>query len=116
METPKVWAQICIQRMVELAKESTTMRRILDPMFVYFDSGGHWVPQQGLAMLVLSDMSYFMESSGILTRFPFYEAFSNLIMNCNYVHVFSCKLLVLSHVNFCFRKPAVDLDSCDPPS
>ncbi|XP_015874915.3 protein SEMI-ROLLED LEAF 2 isoform X2 [Ziziphus jujuba] len=64
IETPKVWAQICIQRMVELAKESTTMRRILDPMFVYFDSGGYWVPQQGLAMLVLSDMSYFMESSG----------------------------------------------------
>ncbi|KAF3453185.1 hypothetical protein FNV43_RR03623 [Rhamnella rubrinervis] len=64
IETPKVWAQICIQRMVELAKESTTMRRILDPMFVYFDSGRHWVPQQGLAMVVLSDMSYFMESSG----------------------------------------------------
>uniref|UniRef100_A0A803PW87 Uncharacterized protein n=1 Tax=Cannabis sativa TaxID=3483 RepID=A0A803PW87_CANSA len=62
-ETPKVWAQICIQRMAELSKESTTMRRILDPMFVYFDSGRHWV-SQGLALLVLSDMSYFMEASG----------------------------------------------------
>ncbi|TQD69407.1 hypothetical protein C1H46_045060 [Malus baccata] len=40
------------------------MRRVLDPMFVYFDSGHHWVPRQGLAMLVLSDMSYFMEASG----------------------------------------------------
>lgn len=64
IETPKVWAQICIQRMVELSKESTTMRRVLDPMFVYFDSGRHWVSRQGLAMLVLSDMSYFMENSG----------------------------------------------------
>ncbi|XP_021821280.1 uncharacterized protein LOC110762878 isoform X1 [Prunus avium] len=64
IETPKVWAQISIQRMIELAKESTTMRRVLDPMFVYFDSGHHWVPCQGLAMLVLSDMSYFMEASG----------------------------------------------------
>ncbi|KAM1095352.1 hypothetical protein ACFXTH_010181 [Malus domestica] len=64
IETPKVWAQICIQRMIELSKESTTMRRVLDPMFVYFDSGHHWVPRQGLAMLVLSDMSYFMEASG----------------------------------------------------
>ncbi|PON57610.1 Coatomer beta subunit [Trema orientale] len=63
-ETPKVWAQICIQRMVELSKESTTMRRVLDPVFVYFDSGRHWVSREGLALLVLSDMSYFMENSG----------------------------------------------------
>ncbi|XP_023730669.1 protein SEMI-ROLLED LEAF 2 isoform X3 [Lactuca sativa] len=61
-ETPKVWAQICIQRMVELAKESTTMRRILDPMFVYFDTNRHWVPPRGLGLIVLSDMAYFVES------------------------------------------------------
>ncbi|GMI85043.1 EFR3 OF PLANT 4 [Hibiscus trionum] len=58
METPKVWSQICIQRLVELAKESTTLRQVLDPMLVYFDSRQHWVSQQGLAMVVLSDMSY----------------------------------------------------------
>lgn len=66
METPEIWAQICIQRMVELAKESTTMRLILDPMFVYFDTGRHWVPRHGLATMVLSVMSYFLESSGDL--------------------------------------------------
>lgn len=64
IETPKVWAQICIQRMVELAKESTTMRQILDPMFIYFDTGRYWVPRQGLALVVLSDMSYFVENMG----------------------------------------------------
>ncbi|KAF8394670.1 hypothetical protein HHK36_020886 [Tetracentron sinense] len=64
IETPKVWAQICIQRMAELAKESSTMRRVLDPMFIYFDTGRHWVPSQGLAMVVLSDMSYLMVNSG----------------------------------------------------
>ncbi|KAF2307308.1 hypothetical protein GH714_026229 [Hevea brasiliensis] len=64
IEIPKVWAQICIQRMVELAKESTTMRRVLDPMFVYFDSGRHWAPLQGLSVTVLSDMCYLLESSG----------------------------------------------------
>jgi hypothetical protein len=42
------------------------MRSVMDPMFVYFDSGRHWIPRQGLAMMILSDMSYFMESSGIL--------------------------------------------------
>ncbi|XP_061361425.1 protein SEMI-ROLLED LEAF 2 [Gastrolobium bilobum] len=64
IEKPEIWAQICIQRMVELAKESTTMRRVLDPMFVYFDSRQHWAPQNGLAMMVLSSMAYFMESTG----------------------------------------------------
>ncbi|XP_063937421.1 protein SEMI-ROLLED LEAF 2 isoform X2 [Daucus carota subsp. sativus] len=64
VETPKVWVQICLQRMVELAKESTTMRLILDPMFVYFDMGQHWVGRHGLALMVLSDMSYYMEYPG----------------------------------------------------
>ncbi|XP_026446254.1 uncharacterized protein LOC113346917 [Papaver somniferum] len=63
-ETPAVWTQICIQKMVELAKESTTMRRVLEPMFIYFDTRKHWEPQHGLAMVVLSDMAYFVENSG----------------------------------------------------
>ncbi|GMG99780.1 hypothetical protein Nepgr_001620 [Nepenthes gracilis] len=63
IESPKIWAQICLQRMSELAKESTTIRRILEPMFVYFDTGNHWVPQQGLAVRVLSDLCYFVEIS-----------------------------------------------------
>lgn len=61
-ESPKVWAQICIQRMVELAKESTTMRRILDPLFIYFDTNRQWVPPNGLGLIVLSDMACFVES------------------------------------------------------
>ncbi|KAF5178819.1 Efr3-like protein [Thalictrum thalictroides] len=64
IDAPIVWAQICIQKMAELAKESTTMRQVLDPMFIYFDTRRHWVPQQGLAKVVLSDMLYFMEGSG----------------------------------------------------
>lgn len=60
-ENPRVWAQICLQRMAELGKESTTMRRVLEPMLVYFDTGHHWSPQEGLAMKVLCDLSYFME-------------------------------------------------------
>lgn len=42
------------------------MRHVLDPMLVYFDSGHHWAPRQGLAMIILSDMSYLLESEGIL--------------------------------------------------
>jgi len=66
IEIPEIWAQICIQRLVELAKESTTMRRVLDPMFVYFDTRQHWAPQNGLAMVVLSRMAYFIENTGIV--------------------------------------------------
>ncbi|CAH9087504.1 unnamed protein product [Cuscuta europaea] len=64
IEMPKVWAQICIQRMADLAKESTTMRRVLDPIFIHFDRKKQWVPQTGLAFVVLSDISYLLENSG----------------------------------------------------
>ncbi|CAN7025144.1 unnamed protein product [Brassica rapa subsp. trilocularis] len=63
-EMPKVWAQICLQRMVDLAKESTTLRQILDPMFSYFTSRRQWTTPNGLAMIVLSDAIYLMEISG----------------------------------------------------
>lgn len=63
-ENPKVWARICINKLAELAKESTTMRRLLDPMLVYFDIGKHWPPLNGLALIVLSDMAYFVKGSG----------------------------------------------------
>ncbi|EMS54754.1 Protein EFR3-like protein A [Triticum urartu] len=63
-ESPEVWSHICVQKLAELAKESTTMRRILDPMFSYFDMKKQWAPRHGLALLVLSDMSYLEKSSG----------------------------------------------------
>ncbi|VAI06375.1 unnamed protein product [Triticum turgidum subsp. durum] len=63
-ESPEVWSHICVQKLAELAKESTTMRRILDPMLSYFDMKKQWAPRHGLALLVLSDMSYLEKSSG----------------------------------------------------
>jgi len=65
-ESPEVWSQICVQKLAELAKESTTMRRILDPMLTYFDIKKQWAPRHGLALLVLSDMVYLEKSSGTL--------------------------------------------------
>ncbi|XP_020690415.1 uncharacterized protein LOC110105315 isoform X1 [Dendrobium catenatum] len=63
-ENPKVWSQICIQKLAELAKESTTMRRILDPMFTYFDLHKHWAPKHGLALNVLLNMACLSKISG----------------------------------------------------
>ena len=63
-ECPAVWSHICVQKLAELAKESTTMRRILDPMLSYFDIKKLWAHRHGLALLVLSDMSCLGKSSG----------------------------------------------------
>ncbi|KAJ3670201.1 hypothetical protein LUZ60_010525 [Juncus effusus] len=63
-ESPDVWAHICVQKLAELAKESSTMRRVLEPMFVYFDINKQWAPRHGLALLVLSDLSLLRKSSG----------------------------------------------------
>ncbi|CAM6091632.1 unnamed protein product [Calypogeia fissa] len=64
MQLPKVWSQICVQILARLSKEVTTVRRILDPMFHYFDGGKHWSPEQGLSVAVLRDLQYFMDKSG----------------------------------------------------
>ncbi|XP_074311303.1 protein SEMI-ROLLED LEAF 2 isoform X1 [Silene latifolia] len=61
IENPRIWAQICLQRMSEFAKERTPARHLLEPMFVYFDKNRQWLSQQGLAVIVLCDMCYFME-------------------------------------------------------
>lgn len=63
-ESPEVWSHICIQKLAELAKESTTMRRVLEPMLLYFDTRRQWAPRRGLALLVLSDMCYLEKTSG----------------------------------------------------
>lgn len=63
------------------------MRRVLDPMFVYFDSGRHWVSRQGLALFVLSDMSYFMENSGIFISFPSNEPFLDVYVSGKKMYV-----------------------------
>ncbi|XP_078438492.1 protein SEMI-ROLLED LEAF 2 [Wolffia australiana] len=64
VEKPGVWAQICMQKIVEVAKEISTMRRILEPMLLYFDSRKQWIPDHGLSTLVLSDISHWINGSG----------------------------------------------------
>lgn len=63
-EAPSVWAQICIQNMATLAKEATTVRRVLEPIFRFFDTGKHWSLERGLALVVLQNMQFLMEQTG----------------------------------------------------
>jgi hypothetical protein len=62
------WSHVCMQNLARLAKEANTVRRVLEPMFRYFDAENHWPPKQ-LASIVLSDLQRFMEKSGSILCF-----------------------------------------------
>ena len=50
--------------MADIAKEATTVRRILDPLFRLFDSHNYWSPENGIALSVLQEMQTLMDKSG----------------------------------------------------
>lgn len=51
--------------MAKLATEATTMRRILESLFRYFDNENLWPDAHGFALPVLKDMQLLMDDSGI---------------------------------------------------
>ncbi|KAM0938135.1 hypothetical protein DsansV1_C23g0175011 [Dioscorea sansibarensis] len=61
---PNFWSRVCMRNMADLAKEATTVRRVLESLFRYFDSNNLWSPQHGLALRVLLDLELLMEESG----------------------------------------------------
>ncbi|XP_068646363.1 protein SEMI-ROLLED LEAF 2-like isoform X2 [Aristolochia californica] len=61
---PSYWSRICLQNMAALAKEATTVRRVLEPIFRYLDSGNHWSSERGLACSVLLELQLLMQKSG----------------------------------------------------
>ncbi|KAJ6834357.1 uncharacterized protein M6B38_335440 [Iris pallida] len=60
---PSYWSRICLHNMAKLAKEATTMRRVLDPLFRSFDNGNYWSSEKGIAYSILSEMQVLMEKS-----------------------------------------------------
>ncbi|XP_010241507.1 PREDICTED: uncharacterized protein LOC104586087 isoform X2 [Nelumbo nucifera] len=63
-KSPTYWSRVCLHNMAGLAKEATTVRRVLDPLFRNFDTGNNWSPKKGFACSVLSDLQSLMEKSG----------------------------------------------------
>lgn len=63
-KNPTYWSVICLHNMVDLAKEATTLRLVLEPIFRYFDGRDHWSPEKGAAQSVLYNMQFWMEKSG----------------------------------------------------
>lgn len=52
--------------MANIAKEGTTIRRVMESLFRYFDNGSLWSIGNGLAFSVLKDMLFSMDDSGII--------------------------------------------------
>lgn len=52
--------------MANLATEGTTIRRVMESLFRYFDNGNLWSINHGLAFSVLKDILFLMDDSGIL--------------------------------------------------
>ncbi|CAA0808906.1 Uncharacterized protein SHERM_11129 [Striga hermonthica] len=66
---PEFWSKVCLHNMAKLSREATTVRRVLDALFCYFDKGNLWSSDQGLALPVLLDMQSIVENSGHNTHF-----------------------------------------------
>lgn len=62
---PSFWSKVCLHNMAKLGEEATTMRRILESLFRYFDEGYLWSTGNSIAFPVLRDLQFLMEISGI---------------------------------------------------
>ncbi|KAM2497717.1 hypothetical protein PS1_040061 [Malus domestica] len=64
MNNPRFWSKVCLHKIAKLAKEATTVRRVLESLFRYFDNGDLWSPKHGLALSVLMNMQLIIENCG----------------------------------------------------
>ena len=55
---------VCLCNIAKLAKETTTVRRVLEPLLNAFDSGDYWSPDKGVASSVLLFLQSRLEESG----------------------------------------------------
>ncbi|XP_052144160.1 protein SEMI-ROLLED LEAF 2-like isoform X2 [Oryza glaberrima] len=63
-ESPNFWSGICLHNLARISREATTVRRVLEAIFRYFDNNNLWSPSKGLALCVLLDMQIVIEKSG----------------------------------------------------
>lgn len=77
-KNPRFWSRVCLHNIAKLAKEATTVRRVLESLFRYFDSENLWSPSHGLALSVLTDMQLIIENFGITFPFNYVRLFSQL--------------------------------------
>lgn len=79
-KNPAYWSMVCLYNIAKLAKEATTVRRVLEPLFHNFDSENHWSSEKGVAYCVLMYLQSLLAESGLL------------VASCVIIF-FSCKIL-----------------------
>ncbi|KAL8263632.1 hypothetical protein R6Q59_021762 [Mikania micrantha] len=62
-KSPSYWSSVCLHNMAHLAKEGTTVRRVLEPLFHSFDTEKLWFPEKGLAFSILKYLQMVLEES-----------------------------------------------------
>ncbi|XP_071737557.1 protein SEMI-ROLLED LEAF 2-like [Rutidosis leptorrhynchoides] len=77
-KNPGFWSRVCLHNMAKLAKEATTMRRILESLFRCFDNENLWPSSRGVAFPVLKDMQTIIDESGEITHFLLYVLVKHL--------------------------------------
>ncbi|KAK4272528.1 hypothetical protein QN277_021072 [Acacia crassicarpa] len=63
-KNPCFWSGVCLNNMANLAKEGTTVRRVMESLFRYCDNGNSWSMAHGIASSVLKDMLLIMDNMG----------------------------------------------------
>ncbi|XP_027927693.1 uncharacterized protein LOC114184585 [Vigna unguiculata] len=61
---PAYWSKICLYNMAKLAKEATTVRRVLEPFFHNFDAENYWSSEKGVASCILQYLQSLLAESG----------------------------------------------------
>ena len=63
-KSPSYWSMACLCNIAKLAKETTTLRRVLEPLLNAFDCGSYWSPEKGVASSVLLFLQSRLEETG----------------------------------------------------
>ncbi|XP_057452957.1 protein SEMI-ROLLED LEAF 2-like isoform X2 [Lotus japonicus] len=61
---PGYWSKVCLYNIAKLAKEATTVRRVLEPLFHNFDMENRWSSEKGVAYCVLMYLQSLLTESG----------------------------------------------------
>ncbi|KAH1047138.1 hypothetical protein J1N35_037922 [Gossypium stocksii] len=63
-KSPSYWARVILSNIARLAKEATTIRRVLEPLFHNFDAENHWSKEKGVAFSLLMYLQLLIEETG----------------------------------------------------
>ncbi|URE13514.1 Cyclin-related protein [Musa troglodytarum] len=69
IRNPNFWSRVCVHNMAKLAREATTVRRILESLFRYFDNNSSWSRQNGQnTHLLISILVKHLEHKAVLKQ------------------------------------------------